>query len=407
MPKQPSKTRAGKRKPVIGIALAGGGPLAAMYEIGALTALAEAVDGLDLNAADTYIGISAGGIVAAGLANGITPQEMCRLFIENDPASSTAFFKPEMLLSPAFAEFRKRATAVPGLLGRAAWHYARKTVTRSGSGMLHSFERLSEALPTGIFSGKPLERFIAATFAGAGRTNDFRKLAHKLHIIATDLDSGKSVVFGQPGWDDVPISVAAQASSAVPGLFAPVEIKGHHFVDGALRKTLHASIALEDGVDLLLCLNPIVPYNAKARHGAGKLAGGGLVDVLSQTIRAVLHSRVEIGMAGYKLAYPDVDIVLFEPSDDDAEMFFSNIFSYTNRRRMCESAYQNTRAMLWARRAELGPMLAKHGMRLKVGMLRDATLTLVDAEPAKQGSTCSDLRSTLDQLEHYLKVANG
>jgi NTE family protein len=292
-------------QPVIGIALAGGGPLAAMYEIGALAALSEAIDGLDLNAADTYIGISAGAIVAAALANGITPQEMCRLFIETDEGAArtapagAAFFRPELLMSPAVDELRKRALALPRLLGEAAWHYTRHLATGKRRGLLDSFERLGEALPTGILSGKPLERYIAGMFRHAGRSNDFRKLGRRLHIVATDLDAGKPVVFGGPGWDDVPISLAAQASSAVPGLFAPVEIKGRHFVDGALRKTMHASLALEGGVDLLFCLNPIVPYDAHERHGPGKLAAGGLVDVLSQTIRAVLHSRVEIGMAGY------------------------------------------------------------------------------------------------------------
>ena len=35
--------------PRVGLALAGGGPLGSIYEIGALTALAESLDGLDLN----------------------------------------------------------------------------------------------------------------------------------------------------------------------------------------------------------------------------------------------------------------------------------------------------------------------------------------------------------------------
>ncbi|MGH8807133.1 MAG: patatin-like phospholipase family protein, partial [Noviherbaspirillum sp.] len=51
--------------PRIGLALAGGGPLGAVYEIGALAAIAESVEGLDLNDADIYVGISAGGIIAA------------------------------------------------------------------------------------------------------------------------------------------------------------------------------------------------------------------------------------------------------------------------------------------------------------------------------------------------------
>src|SRR5215213_9223268 len=87
----------------IGLALAGGGPLAAVYEIGVLAALEESIEGLDVNDADIYVGISAGGIVAAALANGITPHQMCRLFIESDveAADGATLFKPEILLRPA------------------------------------------------------------------------------------------------------------------------------------------------------------------------------------------------------------------------------------------------------------------------------------------------------------------
>ena len=59
--------------PRIALALAGGGPLGAIYEIGTITALAEALDGVDFNELDIYVGVSAGGFIAAGLANGLTP----------------------------------------------------------------------------------------------------------------------------------------------------------------------------------------------------------------------------------------------------------------------------------------------------------------------------------------------
>ena len=54
---------------------------------------------------------------------------------------------------------------------------------------------------------------------------------------------------------------AVQASSALPGLYPPVEIEGRHYVDGVLLKTLHASVALEAGAELVLCINPIVPVD--------------------------------------------------------------------------------------------------------------------------------------------------
>ena len=64
----------------IGLALAGGGFLGAAYELGALAALAESIDGLELNRLDAYVGVSAGSFVAAGLANGLSPYEMVRMF---------------------------------------------------------------------------------------------------------------------------------------------------------------------------------------------------------------------------------------------------------------------------------------------------------------------------------------
>ena len=61
---KPVPPRTQKSPPVarkkIGLALAGGGPLGAMYEIGVLMALDEALEGLDLNGIDVYVGVSAG-----------------------------------------------------------------------------------------------------------------------------------------------------------------------------------------------------------------------------------------------------------------------------------------------------------------------------------------------------------
>jgi NTE family protein len=390
------------RSPRIGLALAGGGPLAAVYEIGALAALEESIEGFDVNAADIYVGISAGGIVAAGLANGITPHQMCRIFIESDiqpEGEGMELFKPELLLRPATAELRDRLLAVPGLVLESLFHYVRQRKS-----LIRSLERLKGALPVGLLSGEGLHQYLKRTFSKAGRTNDFRKLQRKLVIVATDLDTGEAVRFGEGEWAGVPISRAVQASAAVPGLFPPVDIKGHHFVDGALRKTLHGSIALEHGVDLLFCVNPIVPYKA-VRKEKGKLADAGLLTVLSQTLRAILHSRLSIGMASYERSHPDVDILLFQPNQDDAELFFTNIFSYSKRRRMCEQAYQNTRLMLLARRDELGPKLEKHGLKLKLNVLRDTSLTLVEEAPSRRA--LHRLSQTLDDLERYLKVAHS
>src|SRR3546814_8396615 len=79
-------------------------------------------------------------------------------------------------------------------------------------------------------------------------------------VVAVELDSGEPVLFGADGWDDVPISRAVQASAALPGLYPPVEVRGRHLVDGALRRTMHASVLLERDIDLLIGINPLVPF---------------------------------------------------------------------------------------------------------------------------------------------------
>eukprot|EP01034_Spumella_vulgaris_P001490 gene1490-1973_t len=153
--------------PKVGLALAGGGPLAVVYEIGALAAITEAIDGLDLNDAEIYVGVSAGAIISAALANGYTPHQMCRLFVESDDDDSTSagamLFKPETLLRPALREFGRRARVLPGLLAGGALHYARQR----GS-LASSFERLTEALPAGFLSGDAIGNFLKAAFAAKG-----------------------------------------------------------------------------------------------------------------------------------------------------------------------------------------------------------------------------------------------
>src|SRR3546814_11066132 len=68
----------------IGLAIAGGGPIGGMYELGALRALDEAPDGLDLTDLDSYAGVSSGAFLAAGLANPMSTADMCRIFITGD-----------------------------------------------------------------------------------------------------------------------------------------------------------------------------------------------------------------------------------------------------------------------------------------------------------------------------------
>lgn len=392
-----------------GIALAGGGPLGAIYEIGALVALQEALDGLELTNCDVYVGVSSGGFLAAGLANGFTARSMHQMFIESELADDP--FEPDLLLQPAFGEYASRLALIPKLLAPAARDYFEH---RGATGFFESFGRLARALPAGIFDNARVASYLTHLLSGPARTNDFRQLKHKLFLVATDIDTGASVPFGAPGWDDVPIARAVQASAALPGLFPPVEIGGRYYVDGALTKTLHASVGLREGVKLLICINPLVPFDArlaasKKHRKAVSVVQGGLPSIMSQTFRTLIYSRMRSGMERYRKDFPDADVVLFEPDRDDVEMFFTNVFSYSDRRRLCEHAYQKTRDDL-RNRVEVRKLLGRHGVLINDEVLADEQRTLLrptrinhrHSRPALR-FTAHKLERTLDQLENVLQ----
>ena len=389
----------------IGLALAGGGPLGGIYEVGALIALEEALRGFRLTDCTTFVGVSSGAFFAAGLANGLSPRAMHRMFIESDKNDDP--FEPEVLLRPAFREYGRRIAAIPRLLKSGLLEYIAGGPKRK---MAASLQRLVQVLPAGIFDSAPLQAYLARLSKTRGFPDDFRQLKRKLYVVATDLDTSERVIFGSPGWDDVPISQAVQASAALPGLFPPVEINGRYYIDGAVQRTLNASAALRDGIKLLFAINPIVPYCADVpadRAGHESLAAGELLAVLSQTFRSLIHSRMEVGMQRYRHLYADADIVVLEPRKNDREMFFVNIFSYADRRRLCEHAYQQTRADLLRRAGALKPILARHGLTLDKAVLADEKRTLLPDVPAAgaglQGALQS-LNETLGRLEPLLAL---
>jgi len=390
------------------LALAGGGPLGAIYEVGAMCALEESLVGLDFTKLDHYVGVSAGGFLVAAMANGMTPRELCASFIENDNEKSETF-DPSWLMEPAYGEFARRGIMLPGLLLSAFWG-----MTLGRKSFMTALERLAPGLPTGAFSNQQVDTQLARLFSQKGRTNDFRKLKTKLTLVATNLDSAEPAPFGRPGWDHVPISQAVQASSALPGLFPPVEIDDQYYVDGALKKTMHASVALDDGVDLLLCLNPLVPFDATSPQVAKvmqrglpsekrkipRIVDGGLPAVLSQTFRSMIHSRMELGMKHYEHAYPHTDIILIEPDHRDPELYLANTFSYAQRRHLAEHAYQQTRQMLRSRKTGLSAKLARHGISLNHDVLDDIHrhLSKPAKAPTRIGRAVATLQEVMDDL---------
>jgi NTE family protein len=365
----------------LAIALAGGGPLGFYYELGALHALSEAIGGRDLTEFDVYVGVSSGSLIAAALASGFDTAAMCAMFLYDE--SMMFPFSPAILLRPAFGDYARRLARLPQVLAQIVRRYAHDP----GSGAWEaSIGPLGRLLPTALFDNEPLQDYLRLLFNSEGHTDDFRKLRARLYVVATNLNTGASVHFGGPGHQHVPISRALLASSALPGLYPAVEIDGQHFVDGALIRTMHASLALQEKCNFVICINPLVPFDASFARTARpiNLVDEGLPAILGQTFRALIYSRMKVGMAAYGARFPTADTLLLEPDRHDERLFFANVFRYAERRSLADHAYRRTRRDLLAQANALAPLLERRGLRLNIGVLRDRNRSL--PAPARQAS---------------------
>ncbi len=365
-----------KGKPSLGLALGGGGPLGGIYEIGALRALDEALEGLDLNDLSVYVGVNSGSFVAANLANQMTPAQMCRIFVRNE--DDVHPFHPAVFYRPAFSEYMNRFRAVPKLLFNAGLNLVSNPNDQS---ILESLTVLADAIPSGIFDNDGFHQYVSRSYSSLGRTNHFKELRKRLIILATDLETGQTVRFGNEMQKDIPISKAIQSSMASPGIYKPVEVEGHYYVDGTLNKGMHTSVAIDNGADIVFAINPVVPIDVHQAVETGtmkreELVGSGMPKVLSQSYRTMVHSRLTSGLNAIERDCPGRSVLLFEPARDDANLFFSSVFSFKARKMMCEQAYQLTRENLRSRADELEKILGPAGIRIRHDILEDENRTL-------------------------------
>lgn len=125
----------------------------------------------------------------------------------------------------------------------------------------------------GVLKGEALQAFINQKVSN--RT--IQQMPRPLGVVATDLQSGELVLFrrGNTG-------MAVRASSAVPGMFQPVEISGRDYVDGGLTSPVPAQSARAMGADFVIAVDI-------SNVGRGEKLSGTL-DVLLQTFSIMGHA---------------------------------------------------------------------------------------------------------------------
>src|SRR5690348_18404208 len=100
------------RRSKTALVLGGGGFTGGVYEIGALRALDLLSVNRTVNEFDVYVGTSAGSFVAAAVANGVTPEEMMRVIVQQVP-SPFPDTRVSALLRPNYGEFLTKGMLLP------------------------------------------------------------------------------------------------------------------------------------------------------------------------------------------------------------------------------------------------------------------------------------------------------
>ena len=226
------------------LVLGGGGVLGEAWMMGVLAGVEDGA-GVDLRDCETFLGTSAGAIVAAHLAAGNSPRR----------PSTTSVALQSGAMMPS------RVGAVAGLAGAAAG-----AVRHAGGAALAATATfaplaLGAAAPGGallralLLRGLPhpsdtLAALGAQVAAGGARFDG------RLRVAAVDRRTGRRTVFGSPGATAASVAQAVQASCAVPWLFSPVVIAGREYVDGGVWSPTNLDAAPAGRATHVLCLNP-------------------------------------------------------------------------------------------------------------------------------------------------------
>lgn len=289
------------RKPKIAFVASGGAAKGAAH-LGVIKAAEE----LGINF-DLYVGSSMGAVMAASVSQGISVEHIV-----------------DSMRLPW-----SRRTRGPGLGYHTFFQLAPPQVWEGFRYLL-----------SGVFSLDRLEAYLRDRLP----KNDFRKIEKELYIVATDLDSTERVVFGRGYEEHVPVSQAVAASCCIPVLFRPYKINGRYYVDGEIKRTLSADLAIERGADVLVISNVYTP--AITPRGERSIAHRGAMEIGRQAVNILLHEKSLRGLDLYDRIYPNARIIFLE-----AEIGHMGFFNMRETAKLMKASYLEALKKLAAAKA--------------------------------------------------------
>ncbi len=298
------------------LVLGGGGVLGEAW-MNALLAGLEEEGRLDPRGFGLYIGTSAGSIVAAALVAGIKPATWLGYPREQLVRSEgTPARRSPLWLSIEVAKSAGSTLAAP--IASLALPLA------APGGALLRRAALS-AMPTGRRSLAELGRAVDRS----GVRWDGR-----LRVAAVQRGSGRRVMFGAPGHREVPVSVAVQASCAIPGFFAPVRCGTHTYVDGGVWSPTNMDTAAVGRGQSVLCLNPT---------GSLRVAVGSIAGAFGPVSRAVVAAEA------LALRHRGALVTTINPDKRTAALLGTNLMDHRRRSAVIEAGLAQGRALAAAR----------------------------------------------------------
>ena len=308
------------------LVLGAGGLTGQAFHLGVLSALHDAL-GFDGREADVLVGTSAGSMVAAGLACGLSAHDMAE---ELRTGRSARPRRPrqggaggEVLAMPAQADpDPRRGPHSPGaLLAAARRPWAARPSALAGV-----------LLPAGRQSTGAIDRGVRRLQPSGWPDRDLR-------VCAVRSRDARRVVLDRASGVDLGPAVAA--SCAVPAWFAPVRVGGETYVDGGVHSPSNADVVLPDRPDLVVVLSPMSVSRTSGRRRADL--------PLRLGVRGLLALEVlRLRRAGSR-------VVVLQPDDGDLEVMGANPMRGGRSAQVVARAAESTRARLRERPDLLGP----------------------------------------------------
>jgi predicted acylesterase/phospholipase RssA len=306
-----------RTKTVTALCAAGGGITAIYFELAALKCLDDCLGG-GVHAFDMYFGISAGAVVNSVVACGYAPEEFMAA-IAGVPGGRIA---------PLSLSLLKRAHLNLGDIQRRLSIGLRSILGAAGEALrLRRAPSLDAAFLAGTaligapFQSDAYEHMLRTILTAPNATNDFRALPRKLYIGTSNQHTRRHQLFGELGWDHVPVSKAVQASLSLNPAFAAVEIDGQYFEDGAVTRTSNFIEAIDRGANVILVFDPFVPYVAPAPGFSNRR---GMLFNIDQDVRSLSFTRYENARNCVLRRHPEISTYTFLPDNPLRELLSIN-----------------------------------------------------------------------------------